>query len=161
MVNSLKLYADNLLCMDLCCWSGGEANKMLGEQVCGMKFICAASNETLQYPGPRLESGCILSCSHPPSNPGCSFWAQSSTQTNQNWNLFQKAQVTLYKTMYVTLSDCMITIGLLINLKGKLTFASVCQGCHFNKICLHTHLYTHNYTLACSSHQLWTLMQWG
>ncbi len=33
-VNSLKLYADNLLCMDLCCWSGTEATKLLGDQVC-------------------------------------------------------------------------------------------------------------------------------
>ena len=57
MVNSLKLYADNLLCMDLCCWSGGEAIKMLGEQVCDMKFICAASNETLQYPGDKARVG--------------------------------------------------------------------------------------------------------
>jgi len=34
MVNSLKLYADNLLCMDLCWWSGREAMQLLGEQVC-------------------------------------------------------------------------------------------------------------------------------
>ena len=34
MVNSLKLYADNLLCMDLCCWPQGEAIDLLGEEVC-------------------------------------------------------------------------------------------------------------------------------
>lgn len=34
MVNSLKLYADNLLCMDLCCWPQGEAIGLLGEEVC-------------------------------------------------------------------------------------------------------------------------------
>ena len=33
MVNSLKLYADNLLCMDLCCCSGNSAMRLLGDQV--------------------------------------------------------------------------------------------------------------------------------
>ena len=34
MMNSLKLYADNLLCMDLCCWPHGEARAILGDEVC-------------------------------------------------------------------------------------------------------------------------------
>ena len=33
LIGCLKLYADNLLCMDLCGWSSVEANKLLGEQV--------------------------------------------------------------------------------------------------------------------------------
>ena len=33
MVNSIKLYADNLLCMDLCCWPQGDAAELLGEEV--------------------------------------------------------------------------------------------------------------------------------
>ena len=33
MYNSLKLYADNLVCMDLCCWSNAEAAKLLGSEV--------------------------------------------------------------------------------------------------------------------------------
>lgn len=32
-ISSLKLYADNLLCMDLCGWSSVEASKLLGEPV--------------------------------------------------------------------------------------------------------------------------------
>ena len=34
MVNSLKLYADNLLCMDLCSWPHHEARDLLGDEVC-------------------------------------------------------------------------------------------------------------------------------
>ena len=33
MLNALRLYADNLLCMDLCGWSGADAIKLLGEEV--------------------------------------------------------------------------------------------------------------------------------
>lgn len=33
MLNALRLYADNLLCMDLCGWSGVDAIKLLGEEV--------------------------------------------------------------------------------------------------------------------------------
>jgi len=33
MINSLKLYADNMLCMDLCCWSVPEAVLLIGQQV--------------------------------------------------------------------------------------------------------------------------------
>ena len=33
MLNALKLYADNLLCMDLCCFSGSEATALVGDQV--------------------------------------------------------------------------------------------------------------------------------
>jgi hypothetical protein len=32
-ISSLRLYADNLLCMDLCGWSSVEARNLLGEQV--------------------------------------------------------------------------------------------------------------------------------
>ena len=35
MVRSLKLYADNILCMDLCGWGSADAIKLLGEQVSG------------------------------------------------------------------------------------------------------------------------------
>ena len=31
--NSLRLYADNLICMDLCCCSSSEALKLLGSEV--------------------------------------------------------------------------------------------------------------------------------
>ena len=33
LIGCLKLYADNLLCMDLCGWSSNEAIKLLGDQV--------------------------------------------------------------------------------------------------------------------------------
>ena len=33
MLSALRLYADNLLCMDLCGWSGTDAIKLLGEEV--------------------------------------------------------------------------------------------------------------------------------
>ena len=33
MCNSLKLYADNLICMDLCCCSSTEAMELLGPEV--------------------------------------------------------------------------------------------------------------------------------
>ena len=33
MLNALRLYADNLLCMDLCGWSGADAIRLLGEEV--------------------------------------------------------------------------------------------------------------------------------
>ena len=42
LITSLKLYADNLLCMDLCGWSSAEANKLLGEQVRG---VCVCGGE--------------------------------------------------------------------------------------------------------------------
>ena len=29
----MKLYVDNLLCMDLCCWPKGEATTLLGSEV--------------------------------------------------------------------------------------------------------------------------------
>ena len=35
MINSLMLYADNMLCMDLCCWSAQDAVKLIGRQVGG------------------------------------------------------------------------------------------------------------------------------
>ena len=34
LLGCLKLYADNLVCMDLCGWSSAEAIKLLGDQVC-------------------------------------------------------------------------------------------------------------------------------
>ena len=40
MVNVLKLYADNLLCMDLCCWPHGEARDILGEEVREPVSVC-------------------------------------------------------------------------------------------------------------------------
>lgn len=33
MVNSLKLYTDNILCMDLCYLPQGEAKALFGEEV--------------------------------------------------------------------------------------------------------------------------------
>ena len=33
MVGSIKMYADNLLCMDLCCWMQEDAINLLGEEV--------------------------------------------------------------------------------------------------------------------------------
>lgn len=33
LIGCLRLYADNLLCMDLCGWSMNEAVSLLGEQV--------------------------------------------------------------------------------------------------------------------------------
>ena len=33
MLGALRLYADNLLCMDLCGWSGADAIRLLGEEV--------------------------------------------------------------------------------------------------------------------------------
>ena len=33
MNNSLRLYADNLMCMYLCCWSNSEATQLLGSEV--------------------------------------------------------------------------------------------------------------------------------
>ncbi|CAI8016964.1 hypothetical protein GBAR_LOCUS10358, partial [Geodia barretti] len=33
MNNSLRLYADNLMCMDLCCWSNSEATQLLVSEV--------------------------------------------------------------------------------------------------------------------------------
>lgn len=33
LIGSLKLYADNLICMDLCGWSSREAIQLLGDQV--------------------------------------------------------------------------------------------------------------------------------
>lgn len=33
MLSAMRLYADNLLCMDLCGWSGTDAIKLLGEEV--------------------------------------------------------------------------------------------------------------------------------
>lgn len=51
MLNALKLYADNLLCMDLCCFSGDEAVKLVGEQ-------------KLQDLKRRQTSGNIWGCRH-------------------------------------------------------------------------------------------------
>ena len=34
LIGCLRLYVDNLLCMDLCGWSSSEAVKLLGDQVC-------------------------------------------------------------------------------------------------------------------------------
>ena len=33
LIGWLRLYADNLLCMDLCGWSSSEAVQLLGDQV--------------------------------------------------------------------------------------------------------------------------------
>ena len=42
MLSALRLYADNLLCMDLCGWSGVDAIKLLGEEV--MCSTCYSSS---------------------------------------------------------------------------------------------------------------------
>ena len=42
MLNALRLYADNLLCMDLCGWSGVDAIKLLGDEV--TYFVCSSSD---------------------------------------------------------------------------------------------------------------------
>ena len=43
MYNSLRLYADNLLCMDLCCWSSTEATQLLGTEVSGAHTVYTVS----------------------------------------------------------------------------------------------------------------------
>lgn len=45
MYNSLKLYADNLLCMDLCCWSNAEAVDLLGSEVSSIRCVYSLTEE--------------------------------------------------------------------------------------------------------------------
>ena len=49
MLNALKLYADNLLCMDLCGWSGVDAMKLLGEEVSYCSTLPTAHVPTGKY----------------------------------------------------------------------------------------------------------------
>ena len=39
MINSLRLYADNMLCMDLCCWPVHDAARLIGQQVRGWAML--------------------------------------------------------------------------------------------------------------------------
>ena len=53
MINSLTLYADNLLCMDLCCWSVHDAIKLIGLEVCQLcidlhMYVCILQVDILE-----------------------------------------------------------------------------------------------------------------
>ena len=71
MLSALRLYADNLLCMDLCGWSGVDAIKLLGDEVTHSVCSSGACISGLVDPvqkvnGLRLrkEMGEIWGCRH-------------------------------------------------------------------------------------------------
>lgn len=71
MLNALRLYADNLLCMDLCGWSGVDAIKLLGEEVTHSVYSSGACVSGLVHPVQKVHSlrrrkemGEIWGCRH-------------------------------------------------------------------------------------------------
>lgn len=71
MLGALRLYADNLLCMDLCGWSGVDAIKLLGEEV---KYIVNAAANVMNTVTTHVASFISFACIVPTCSEGA--WSE-------------------------------------------------------------------------------------